>query len=454
MFCVEERVTAVGSIHIRTPVPGPKSAEWFRRKGKSVADAVSVYAPVVVERAEGALIHDVDGNTFIDLAGGLGCLNVGHAHPRVVEAVEQQVRRFTHTDFSVVMYDAYVALAERLIPYIPGGGEKKGAFFNSGAEAVENAVKIARAYTGRPAVLCFEGAFHGRTLLAMTLTSKTVPYKAGFGPFAPEVYRVPYPDPYRAGDPVRAAEEALAALDRAFSALVAPREVAAAIVEPVLGEGGFIVPPKEFLSGLQERCRDYGILLIADEIQTGFGRTGHMFACEAFGLQPDLVCVGKSIAAGLPLSGVFGRKEILDAPGDGAVGGTYVGNPAACAAGLAVLDILESEGLIGRARSLGVLLKTRLDRWKERFPLAGDVRGMGAMMAVELVKNRKTREPAGPETAALLRRALERGVIAVKAGLYGNVVRFLMPLVIPEDQLNEALDVLEKELESVCAAVS
>jgi 4-aminobutyrate aminotransferase/(S)-3-amino-2-methylpropionate transaminase len=439
----------LGQIVRRTPLPGPRSAEVLRRKEAVVPSALSVLAPVVVERAEGALIHDLDGNTFIDMSGGIGCLNVGHGNPAVAAAMKAQIDRFWHTDFSVVPYEPYVALAERLCRLAPGPWPKKAAFFNSGAEAVENAVKFARAYTGRAALVAFTGAFHGRTLLTMTLTSKVRPYKAGFGPFAPEVYRAPFPDPYRrpAGlSPEAFGEQCLDALRRMFTTHVAADSVAAVLVEPIQGEGGFVVPPPGFLPGLQALCREHGILLIADEVQTGYGRTGRMFACEHFGVAPDLICLAKSMAAGMPLSAVVGRADVLDAPGDSAIGGTYVGNPVACAAGLSVLDEIDRLGLLARAEQLGQRISRRLRAMQERYPQVGDVRGLGAMQALELVEDRATRQPAPELAGRVLRRALEGGAIYLRAGVHGNVIRLLVPLVITDAQLDEALDVLDEAL--------
>ena len=439
----------MGFITLRTPIPGPRSRALLERKEAVVARALSVHVPAVVARAEGALIHDVDGNTLIDLTGGIGCLNVGHGNAAVAEAMHDQIGRTWHTDFSVVPFEPYVELAERLTRLAPGAGRKKAAFFTSGAEAVENAVKFARAFTGRPAVIAFTGGFHGRTLLAMSLTSKTHPYKAGFGPFAPEVYRAPYPYPYRAEPGVgpeacgRVCAERLEAM---FTTAVAAESVAAVVVEPVQGEGGFVVPPPDFLPRVAEICRRHGIVLIADEVQTGFGRTGRLFACEHFGVAPDLLVLAKSMAAGMPLSGVIGRAEILDAPTDSAIGGTFGGNPVACRAALAVLDEMESRDLPGRAAALGGHIRARLEAMAARQPGIGEVRGLGAMLAVELVEDRGTRAPATARTAAVLRRCIERGAIFLRAGLYGNVIRMLLPLVTPEAQVDEALDVLDEAL--------
>jgi 4-aminobutyrate aminotransferase / (S)-3-amino-2-methylpropionate transaminase / 5-aminovalerate transaminase len=435
------------SIRLQTDVPGPRSVQILERSARVVADPLSIYLPVVVAEGRGATLTDVDGNTFIDFAGGVGCLNVGHAHPRVVDAVQEQAARFLHTDFTIVPYEVYVTLAERLLAVAPFAGPAKAAFFNSGAEAVENAVKFARAYTKRPAVIAFEGGFHGRTMLAMTLTSKTHPYKAGLGPFAPEVYRVPFPNTYRGID----ARSALAALEAAFSTQVARETVAAIILEPVQGEGGFVVPPAEFVQGVREICDREGIVMIADEVQSGYGRTGKMFAIEHFGVEPDLITVAKSIAAGLPLSGVLGKAAIMDAPGDGAVGGTYVGNPVAQAAALAVLDVFEDEGLVERAGRIGETVRGRMTAWQERFPQIGDVRGLGAMLALELVRDPATKEPAPELASRVAEEAAKRGLLLLKAGVHANCIRVLCPLVITDAELDEALGAWDEALQSVLA---
>ncbi len=433
----------------RTPLPGPKAQEILRRKEAAVPSSLSVYVPTIVASAEGALVHDVDGNTFIDMSGGIGCLNVGHAAPDVVTAVQEQAARFTHTDFTVIPYEPYIAMAERLAQLAPGPWPKKAALFNSGAEAVENAVKFSRAHTGRPALIAFSGAFHGRTLLAMTLTSKVHPYKAGFGPFAPEVYRAPYAYCYRCPLGLRHPSCGIACadeLERMLTTHVAAESVSALVIEPVQGEGGFVVPPREFLQRLEGICRSNGINFIADEVQTGFGRTGRLFACEHFGLTPDLMVLAKSLAAGMPLSAVVGRAEVMDAAPDSGIGGTYVGNPVACAAGLAVLDTCASADLPGQAERLGERLRGRLLQLQERFAAIGDVRGLGAMLAVELVEDRQSKAPARELTGRVLARALEGGAIFLRAGIHGNVIRVLMPLVIRESELDEALDVLEAAL--------
>ncbi len=429
---------------MKTAIPGPRSLDILRRKREVVADPLSIYAPVVVESARGATITDVDGNTFIDFTGGVGCLNVGHCHPRVVAAVQEQAERFLHTDFSVVPYEVYVTLAERLLELTPISGPTKAAFFNAGTEAVENAIKFARSYTKRPAVIAFEGGFHGRTLLSLSLTSKVHPYKAGLGPFAPEVYRVPFPNDFRGPD----SRAALAALERAFDLQVPAEQVAAIVIEPVQGEGGFVVCPRDFMIALRHLCDEHGIVLVADEVQTGVARTGRFFAMEHYGVEPDLIIVAKSIAAGLPLSGVVGRAEIMDAPPDSAIGGTYVGNPVAQAAALAVLDVVEEEGLCDRATAIGETIRSRMDDWQSRFEAIGDVRGLGAMLAIEFVHDRDTKEPAPDLATAVVDHAAARGLLLLKAGVYSNVIRVLLPLVIADAELDEALDVWEESVEA------
>jgi 4-aminobutyrate aminotransferase/(S)-3-amino-2-methylpropionate transaminase len=435
------------AIDLRTEIPGPRSREIVERKHRSVADPLSLVLPIVAAEGRGATVTDVDGNTFIDFTGGVGCLNVGHAHPRVVEAVQEQAARFLHTDFTVVPYELYVTLAERLIALAPFSGPAKAAFFNAGTEAVENAVKFSRAYTGRPAVIAFEGGFHGRTLMSLTLTSKVHPYKAGLGPFAPEVYRVPFPNEYRG----ISTAQALAALERAFVTQVAAETVAAIVIEPVQGEGGFLVAPPEFLQGVRSICDEHGIVFVADEVQTGYGRTGRMFAIEHSGVEPDLVTVAKSIAAGLPLSGVLGKAAIMDAPGDSAVGGTYVGNPVAQAAALAVLDVFEDEGLVDRAVHVGDVVRARMSAWQARLPRIGDVRGLGAMLAIELVQDAGTKQPAPELATAVVEHAAANGLLLLKAGTHSNCIRVLCPLVIADAELDEALDVWEEALDAVLA---
>jgi 4-aminobutyrate aminotransferase/(S)-3-amino-2-methylpropionate transaminase len=422
-------VATTRTIELRTEVPGPRSREILARKERAIAEPLSVYLPLVIAEGRGATLTDVDGNVFVDFAGGVGCLNVGHSHPRVVEAVREQAERFTHTDFTIVPYENYVALAERLIELAPMTGELRAGFFNAGAEAIENAVKFARSHTKRPAVIAFEGGFHGRTLLALSLTSKTHPYKAGLGPFAPETYRVPFDD--------------LAALEWAFKTRVAAEDVAAIVFEPVQGESGFVVPSQEFVAGLRRVCDEHGIVLVADEVQTGFCRTGRVFAMEHFGVEPDLMTIAKSVAAGLPLSGVIGRAEIMDAPGDSAVGGTYVGNPVAIAAAHAVLDVIAEERLAERADAIGETIRSRMETWRERFEAVVEVRGLGAMLAIALARDGR---PDADLATAVTEEAARRGLLLLKAGIHSNCIRVLLPLVISDAELDEALGVWEEAL--------
>jgi 4-aminobutyrate aminotransferase/(S)-3-amino-2-methylpropionate transaminase len=400
-----------------------------------------VHAPIVAAEARGSTITDVDGNTFIDFVGGVGVLNVGHGHPRVVEAIQRQAEQFVHTDFTVVAYELYVSLAERLGALVPIAGETRAAFFNAGTEAVENAVKLARLYTGKTGVVAFEGAFHGRTLLALTMTSRVDPFKKGLGPFAPEVHRAPFPDAYRGPD----AQTALAAVESVLEA----ESVSAIVFEPQLGEGGFIPAPAPFVEGLRTLCDRYGVVLVADEIQTGFGRTGRMFAMEHFDVEPDLITVAKSIAGGLPLSGVVGKAEIMDGAHAGAIGGTFIGNPVALAAAGAVLDVFEEEQLLDRAALLGEVLRARMLGWQARWSQIGDVRGLGAMLAIDLVADAATKEPAPELAAAVIDEALQRGLILLKAGAHGNCIRVLCPLTIGDAELEEGLQVWEDALAAV-----
>jgi 4-aminobutyrate aminotransferase / (S)-3-amino-2-methylpropionate transaminase / 5-aminovalerate transaminase len=441
-------MAATRSIELRTTIPGPRSQEILQRKAQVVADPLSIYIPVVIDHGDGATLTDVDGNTFIDFTGGVGCLNVGHANPQITEAVQEQAARFLHTDFTIVPYEVYVTLAERLVATAPIAGPVKAAFFNAGTEALENAIKFARAYTKRSAVIAFEGGFHGRTLLSLSLTSKTHPYKAGLGPFAPDVYRVPFAQDYRGPS----AGEALAALERALVTQVAAESVAAIVIEPVQGEGGFVVAPPEFLAGVRKICNDNGIVLVVDEVQTGFGRTGRFWGIEHYDVEPDLICVAKSIAAGLPLSGVLGRAEIMDAPGDSAIGGTYVGNPVAQAAALAVLDLFEEDALVERAAQIGDTIRERMLTWQQRWPAIGDVRGLGAMLAIELVEDPATKAPAPDLATKVAEAAAERGLLLLKSGIYSNCIRVLVPLVISDAQLDEALGVWEDALDSALTA--
>jgi 4-aminobutyrate aminotransferase/(S)-3-amino-2-methylpropionate transaminase len=439
------------TVDLRTEVPGPKSRAILERKTRVVANFKDVHKPVVIDRGHGCTVTDVDGNTFLDWSGGIGCLNVGHTNAAVSAALHAQVDRFLHTDFTIVPYEAYVSLAERLLARTPISGPTKAAFFNSGAEAVENAVKVAKLATGREAVIAFDNAFHGRTLMAMSLTSKPHPYKAGMGPFAPEVYRAPYPYPYRwqGDDP---AGEALADLRRMLITHVPPENVAAIIFEPVQGEGGFVVPPVEFVQGLRDLASEHGIVLIADEVQTGFGRTGKLFAVEHFGIEPDLITVAKSIAAGVPMSGVLGRAELMDAPHDSAIGGTYVGSPLGCVAGMAVLDEIEQRDLLGRGQAIGERIRSRFAQFAERHDQIGEVRGLGPMLAIEFVSDPAAKTPAPEIATAVFQHAAENGLILLKAGLYGNCIRVLVSLVATDEQVDEALEILEAAVDQACAA--
>jgi len=424
------------SILIKTEIPGPKSREISLRKERYVASAFETLAPFYIAEGKGALVKDVDGNQFIDFTGGWGCLVVGHTPEPVVRAIRDQAGKFTHTDFTAIPYDCFVTLAERLARLAPGPSPKQTAFFNSGAEAIENAVKIARRHTRRGGIVVFENAFHGRTLLTMTMTHKCRPYKSGFGPFAPDIYRLPLPNPYRNNMGI---EE----FERAFMALVDPEQVAAVVIEPLQGEGGFIVPQDGFLEYLREFTTEHGILFVADEIQCGFGRTGKFFAIEHVGVEPDLIAVAKSIAVGIPLSAVIGKKEIYDTLPGSSIGGTYVGNPIACRAGIEVLNIIEEQKLLERAVAIGKILRKRFGEMQKKYPVVGDVRGLGAMVGMELVKDRGSKVPAKAECSAVVQECLKNGLVMPSAGIYGNVLRVLVALVITDEQLNEGLDVLE-----------
>jgi 4-aminobutyrate aminotransferase / (S)-3-amino-2-methylpropionate transaminase / 5-aminovalerate transaminase len=442
----------MSTIQLKTPIPGPKSKALSARRVEAVPRGLSHATPVYVAKAEGAILEDVDGNRYLDLAGGIGCLNVGQRAPEVVAAVEGQLKNFLHTCVQVTAYENYVALAERLNKLAPGSSPKKTILLNTGAEAVENAVKIARAYTKKPGIIAFEDAFHGRTMMTLALTSKTHPYKAGFQPFPSEVYRVPYAYCYRCSYNLKYPSCDLFCarhLEDTFKRVVAQEGVAAVIAEPVLGEGGFVAPPKDFFKVLVDLCHKHNILFIADEVQSGFGRTGALFACEYYGIEPDLLVTAKSLGGGLPLAAVTGKSEIMDAPGPGGLGGTFAGNPLSCAAALAVLDLFEKEDLNARASQLGERFQKRARAWQKQWPIIGDVRGLGAMQALELVQSQDKREPAGEETKQITQYCYEHGLITISAGSYGNVIRLLMPLVITDDQMNEALDILEGALKAV-----
>jgi 4-aminobutyrate aminotransferase / (S)-3-amino-2-methylpropionate transaminase / 5-aminovalerate transaminase len=439
-------------IKLTSSIPGPKSSVLLEKRKKHVPQGVSNSVPSFTLKGEGALLTDVDGNTFIDLAGAIGTLNAGHCPPKVVEALIEQIQQYIHPGFNVMMYEPYINLAEKLNQITPGSHEKKTFFLNSGAEAVENAVKLARKFTGRKAIISFDRGFHGRTLLAMSLTSKVKPYKFGFGPFAPDTYKVRYPYYYRAPlgvSPEELDQLLLSQLEEFFLSEVPAEEVAAIIMEPVQGEGGFIVPSKIFVQGIKKVCEKYGILFIADEIQTGFGRTGKMFAIEHFDVVPDIITMSKSIAAGLPISAVTGRAEIMDSAAPGEIGGTYGGSPLGCVAALKVIEMIEEERLVDKALFIGQTIVSRFERMKEKFPVIGEVRALGAMCAVELVKDPSTKEPNKDLTTQIVQECYRRGIIVLSAGLYGNVLRFLSPLVITDEQLNEALDVIQGVFEDL-----
>jgi 4-aminobutyrate aminotransferase / (S)-3-amino-2-methylpropionate transaminase / 5-aminovalerate transaminase len=433
------------SRHLVTEIPGPASLELTKRRAAAVSHGVGMTMPVFAARAAGGIVEDVDGNRFIDLGSGIAVTTIGNAAPRVVDAVRAQVADNTHTCFMVTPYEQYVAVAEHLNRLTPGSGEKRSVLFNSGAEAVENAVKIARSHTRKQAVVAFDHAYHGRTNMTMALTAKSMPYKSGFGPFAPEIYRAPLSYPFRDGliDKELATDGELAA-QRAIDVIakqVGAENLAAVVIEPIQGEGGFIVPAEGFLPALLDWCRRNNVVFVADEVQTGIARTGAWFACEHEGIEPDLICIAKGIADGLPLSAVTGRAEIMDAPHTSGVGGTFGGNPVACAAALATIDTIEKDGLLERARQIERLMKDRLFALQAADDRIGDVRGRGAMVAVEFVKPDNA-EPDAKLTNALANAAIAAGVIVLTAGTFGNVVRFLPPLTISDDLLSEGLDVL------------
>ena len=437
--------TVEQSRKLLTEIPGPKSVEMTRRRVAAVARGVGVTMPVSCARAFGGIIEDVDGNRLIDLGSGIAVTTIGNSSPRVVEAVREQVGAFTHTCFMVTPYEAYIAVAEHLNRLTPGSYEKRTALFNSGAEAVENAVKIARSYTRKTAVVAFDHAYHGRTNLTMALTAKSMPYKSGFGPFSPEIYRAPLSYPYRDGlinkewatNGELVAERTLTMIDKQVGA----DNLAAVIIEPILGEGGFVVPAPGFLPALRAWCSDNDVVFIADEVQSGFARSGQMFACEDEGIEPDLIVTAKGIADGLPLSAVTGRAEIMDAPHVSGLGGTYGGNPVACAAALATIETIELDGLLDRAKQIERVMKDKLHRMQADDDRIGDVRGRGAMIAVELVKS-GTAEPDPELTKALCTKAHAQGVLVLSCGTFGNILRFLPPLTISDELLLEGLDVL------------
>lgn len=427
-----------------------QNEELHRRRGAAVARGVANSLAIYVQRARNAELWDVEGRRYIDFASGIAVHNTGHLHPRVIAAVQEQLTRLTHSCFQITPYEGYVVLAERLNALAPGTTPKKSLLFSTGAEAIENALKIARYHTGRTAVIAFGGAFHGRTIAAMSLTGKVQPYKSGFGPLLPEVYHVPFPSAYHGVTP----QHSLASIERLFKTGIEPARVAALIVEPVQGEGGFYIAPPDFLRSLRTLCDGHGIVLIADEIQSGFARTGRMFACEHAGIEPDLMTVAKSIAGGLPLAAVIGKAPIMDAPPPGSLGGTFAGSPLGCAAALAVLEVIAEERLAERARVLGAQLMARLKSLQVKYRSIGEVRGLGSMVAMELVRNRREDQPDPELTRALVLAAARRGLVILSCGLYGNVIRVLAPLTIDDALLNEGLDLLEAALADVTGAAA
>ena len=440
----------MAGIHLKTELPGPKSRSLMARRTQAIPRGVYAGTPLFIRKAEGATLEDVDGNCFLDLGGGIGCMNVGHRNPRVVAALRAQIDAFLHLCFQVTGYESYVAVAEKLNQLTPGNFPKKTFLVNSGAEAVENAVKIARAYTGRPAVLSVEDGFHGRTILGMSLTSKTHPYKEGFGPFLPDVYRIPFGVPANARLSQRGpVSEAYVAdlLDQTFRRVVAAESIAAVVVEPILGEGGFVVPPQGFLPALEKICHERGIVFVADEVQTGFGRTGELFASTYFGLEPDILISAKSLGGGMPLAAVTGRAEMMDAPGAGGLGGTFGGNPASCAAALAVMEEFADGHLLARGRALGERFQARAGAWQRRHAFIADVRGVGAMQAVEFSDWEEM--PGSAIAKKLVQHSLAHGVLLLNAGTYDNVIRLLMPLTMTDAEFDEALTVLEAGLSVV-----
>jgi len=434
-------------------IPGPSSRQLAHRREQIIPRGLSHATPVYAERAEGTKIWDVDGNEYLDFAGGIGVQNLGHRPRAVVDAISRQLQRFIHTSINVVPYELYISVAEQLAEMTPGKHPKKVLFTNSGAEAVENAVKIARSYTKRTAVVAFGHGFHGRTLLTMTLTGKVHPYRAGFGPMAPEIYHIPYPYSYRdpLADRVDYGRLAAERLFELFRTEIPPEQIAAVVVEPVTGEGGFMIPPPEFLPRLKEITEQEGILLVIDEIQTGFGRTGRLFACEHTGVIPDIMTLGKSLAAGLPLAAVVGRAEVMDAPQVGGLGGTYAGNPLALAAAQAVLDLFhDNPEILQNAQTVGELVMERFSRFRNEFPIVGDVRGLGPMAAMELVSNLVTKAPY-PEAAQMVSEyAYQHGLILMRAGMEHHVIRTLMPITINREELAAGLDILEGALHYTC----
>lgn len=437
---------------IKTNIPGPKSEALLERRKRVVPQGISNNCSVFVKSANGALVEDIDGNQYIDFAGAIGTMNVGHSHPRVVQAIKDQMDDFIHTGFNVMMYDSYIELAEKLTNIAPGDFPKQAAFFNSGAEAVENAVKIARKYTKRQGIISFTRGFHGRTLMTMTMTSKVKPYKFGFGPFAPEVYKAPYPYEYRKPEGMTEGQYSnymIQQFEQFLLSEVAPETIAAVVMEPVQGEGGFIIPDKAFVQQVYNICKQYGILFVADEIQTGFGRTGKYFAIEHFGIEPDLITISKSMAAGVPISGVIGRAEVMNVALPGEIGGTYAGSPLGCKAALAVLEVIDEENLNERAEEIGRKVMAQFEKWADQFEQVDGIRGLGAMCAFEIVQDKTSKIPDKEAVGKIIREATNRGLLLLSAGIYGNVIRLLMPLTITNTQLEEGLTIIEESMEAV-----
>lgn len=431
---------------IVTEIPGPNSLALFERRNAVVARGISYSFPLFAEEAKGALIKDVDGNVYVDFAAGIGVINAGHCDGEIVKAIQEQAAKYIHTSFNVCMYEPYVALAEKLVKLVPGSSPKKAMFANSGAEAVENAVKIARKYTGKSGVVTLEGSFHGRTYLTMTMTSKVIPYKDGFAPFLSDSYKIPCPNEYRNPLPDSGKSTGIACAEYFETMLhttLSPEMVACVVIEPVQGEGGFIPLPAEYLEKMQEICHKNNIVFIIDEVQAGFGRTGELFSCMYANVEPDLITMSKSIAAGMPLSAVVGKAEIMDAPIPGSIGGTFAGNPVSCAAALKVLEKMEKDHLPERANKIGAYIMKRLNAMKEKYAVIGDVRGQGAMIGLEFVKDRATKVPDKEIVGIILNACLKRGVILINAGLYSNCIRFLPPLVMTDEQLEYGMDVLD-----------
>lgn len=442
----------MSSIHLQTEIPGPNSRALVARREAATPRGASKSTTIAVERADGAVVTDVDGNRLLDFAGGIGALAVGHCPPNVVQALQDQAEKLIHLCAIVGTYEPYVRVAELLNEIAPGDFPKKTVLLNSGAEAIETAVKIARSYTKRPAIIVFEGAYHGRTNLTLAMTSKYSLFKKGFGPFAPEIYRVPFPYLYRR--PIDISEEeyiedAVARLENAFIAYVEPEAVAAIVIEPVLGEGGFIPVPPRFMARIRELCTQHGIVMVADEVQSGFGRTGRLFAVEHYGVVPDLLVTAKSLAAGMPLSAVTGRADMMDAPHPGGLGGTYSGNPLACVAAIEAIEMIRQPAFLQRAEAVGARIRQHLLDLQQEAPLVGDVRGLGSMLVMELVTDREKKTPAVDETLQVATEALRRGVICMRAGLHSNGIRFLPPLTMPDDQLDEGMSVIAAAVRAV-----